>query len=234
VGLTSLDVDTLGEDLVLLSIRPGSGRLKADHRLEYVLMGSELIRLAAHGRLEFQSGRIVVTDATLTGDALLDAALRSLARARRPAKARSYLLRYRSGIRLAYLNRLVAAGAVRCQPRWITRTRWFIADQARAVDARERLDAIALSPGQIDATQAAYGGLAAAIGQLRVLYGGSAARPVRKRMAQVARGQWTADAVTWADATPGADTQAAIDARIRAATQPVLKAIAAAASASGG
>ncbi len=73
-------MDTLGEDLVLLYIRPASGRLKARHRLEYGLMGSELIRLAGHGRIEFHGGRIVVIDAAPTGDAQLDTALRSLAR----------------------------------------------------------------------------------------------------------------------------------------------------------
>jgi Golgi phosphoprotein 3 (GPP34) len=224
----------LGEDLVLLSIRPASGRLKADHRLEFVLMGCELIRLAAIGRLELQGGRIVVADATPTGDTQLDAALHRLAQARRPPKARSYVLRYRSGIRLAYLNRLAAAGAVRSESGWLTRSRWLIVDQARAADARQRLDAIALSQGQIDATQAAYGSLAAAIGLLRSLYGRPAARPVRKRMAQVARGRWTADPVAGADGPPSTETRAAVDARIRAATQPVLKAIAAAASTSGG
>ena len=131
-------------------------------------------------------------------DAQLDTALRGLARARRPVQARSYLLRYRNGIRRAYLDRLVASGVVRRQRGWITGTRWFIADQARVADARARLDAIALSPGQIDAAQAAYGSIAAAIGLLRFLYSGPAARPVRKRMSQVARGQWTA-AVTTAD-----------------------------------
>jgi hypothetical protein len=41
------NVDTLGDDLVLLSLNPRSGRVSTVRKIGYGLMGSELVRLAA-------------------------------------------------------------------------------------------------------------------------------------------------------------------------------------------
>jgi hypothetical protein len=62
-------VQTLGEDLVLLSINPRSGRLGNATQLRFGLMGSELVRLAASRRVDITDGRIVVLDGGPTGDA---------------------------------------------------------------------------------------------------------------------------------------------------------------------
>jgi len=72
----------LGEDLVLLSIRPRDGKLMTWGRIDLGLMGSELVRLAAAGRAGITGGRITVLDPTPTGDTELDAALLSLIDAR--------------------------------------------------------------------------------------------------------------------------------------------------------
>src|SRR5215472_3228633 len=53
-------MDTLGEDLVLLSIGADSGRVRTAQKIGYGLMGSELVRLAASGRVDVQAGRIIV------------------------------------------------------------------------------------------------------------------------------------------------------------------------------
>ena len=53
-------MDTLGEDLVLLSIRPDNGTIATKSRLGYGLRGSELVRLAATGRVGITGDRIVV------------------------------------------------------------------------------------------------------------------------------------------------------------------------------
>jgi Golgi phosphoprotein 3 (GPP34) len=67
-------MQTLGEDLVLLSINPRSGRLANATRLRFGLLGSELVRLAASRRVDITGGRIVVLDSGPTGDRELDAA----------------------------------------------------------------------------------------------------------------------------------------------------------------
>jgi len=53
-------MDTLGEDLVLLSLSPDSGRVRTAQKIGYGLMGSELVRLAASGRVDVQARRIIV------------------------------------------------------------------------------------------------------------------------------------------------------------------------------
>ena len=53
-------MDTLGDDLVLLSLGPDSGRVRTAQKIGYGLMGSELVRLAASGRVDVQAGRIIV------------------------------------------------------------------------------------------------------------------------------------------------------------------------------
>jgi hypothetical protein len=45
-------IGTLGEDLLLLSIRPDQGKIATVPRIDYGLMGAELVRLAGSGRPE--------------------------------------------------------------------------------------------------------------------------------------------------------------------------------------
>jgi hypothetical protein len=49
------NVDTLGDDLVLLSLNPRSGRVSTVRKIGYGLMGSELVRLAAAGSIRKES-----------------------------------------------------------------------------------------------------------------------------------------------------------------------------------
>jgi Golgi phosphoprotein 3 (GPP34) len=182
-------VDTLGEDLVLLSLSPHSGRVTTAEKIGYDLVGSELVRLVAMGRVGIQSGRVSVLNAEPAGDAQLDAALADIARARRPPKAEHWVGRPRRGICAAYLELLAAAGCV--QKRGGLLTRWRVANAPRLAEARARLDAVATSAGRIDLGQAAFGGLAHAIGLDTVLYPGWGNRAIRKRFQEVAKGQWT-------------------------------------------
>ena len=54
-------LDSLGEDLVLLSVSPG-GKVTTAHQIGFGLMGSELARLAAAGKITIAAGRVDVTD----------------------------------------------------------------------------------------------------------------------------------------------------------------------------
>ena len=212
-----MPVDTLGEDLVLLAIRPGNGKIAARERLGYGLRGSELVRLAASGRVGITGDRIVVLDGGPTGDERLDAALASLARPRRrPLRPKAWVGQPPSGICDAYLARLAAAGAVREERGkllgFIPVSRWRIADPARAADARARLDAIVHAPGQVGIAQAAYAGLASASGLGPVLYPGPAGRPLRRRLEQIAKGELTRPAARQAGQAAQAATRITADA----------------------
>jgi len=189
-------IGTLGDDLVLLSVWQGGGRVSAPHVTGVGLMGAELVRLAAAGRIDIASGRITVLDPAPTGDAEADAALASLAAQRRPPRARVWCSRPRRGICDAYLARLAAAGVLRAEQQtrlgFIRVTRWQVTDTARAAGARARLDAIAQGTGPVDLGQAAFGGLAHAIGLAGRLYPGRDGRDRRKRLELVADGGLTA------------------------------------------
>jgi hypothetical protein len=223
-------LSTLGEDLLLLSVRPQDGRIMTLQRISYGLMGSELVRLAAAGRVDIVSDRIVVRFAAPTGDAELDVALASITQARRPPRPRAWVGRPRRSIRDEYLARLVSAGALHTERGGIFGgIRYRIAAPDRVAAARSRLDGIAQSSGPVDVTQAAFGGLAHAVGLDRALYPGFGARPLRKRLTEIATGKWTAAAPGAAAVGPAtaavfAAAAASSDAAIRAATAAATQA----------
>jgi hypothetical protein len=84
-------METLGDDLVLLSIRR-NGVIGTAARLRFGLSGSELVRLAALRRVDIDGGMITILDEAPTGDALLDEALASLQGA---LKAKTWVARDR-------------------------------------------------------------------------------------------------------------------------------------------
>lgn len=102
-------MDTLGEDLVLMSLGPDSGRVRTAQKIGYGLMGSELVRLAASGRVDVQAGRIIVLGGAPTGHAELDAAPASIAASRRLPRAGRWVGHPRHDICASYLERLASA-----------------------------------------------------------------------------------------------------------------------------
>jgi hypothetical protein len=182
---------TLGADLLLLSIRPRDGKLMTARRIAHGLMGSELIRLAAIGRIDIAGNRIVVRDPAATGDAELDAALSSLVGLLRPPRPEAWVGLPRRRILNAYVGRLTAAGVLRVEPgRRFGGPRYRITAPERLADARSRIDAVANFPGrQVDVGQAALAGLASAIGLGSVLYPGQAGRPRRAHLARISSTQ---------------------------------------------
>ena len=205
-------------------------------------MGSELVRLAALGRVSVDERRITVLNGFPTGDAELDAALASLAGGQQ-MRPKTWVGHRRRGIRDAYLERLVATGALRCDRSGLLgRKSWVVTAPQRADRARARLDAIAHSTGPVDLAQAAFGGLAHAVNLDRHLYPRLADRPLRRRLAEVGTGKWTriaVDAVGSAahaasDAAAQAAVQAAADAAVQAAVQASTTAAIAAAADSAG
>jgi hypothetical protein len=235
----AMDVlDSLGEDLVLLSVSP-DGKVTTAQQIGFGLMGSELVRLAAAGRITITGGRVDVGDHSPGPgpflDPFLDAALASLDGSRRGVKAKVWVSHPRRGIAEAYLERLAATGVLRAERG--TRlgifpvTRWRITDAGRVAEARARLDAVALSDGPVSTAQTALAGLAYATGLGTVLYPGRGNRQVRARMERIAKGHEVADAAgasgdaaSQAMAAANQATRAAVDAATAAATQAAIDA----------
>jgi hypothetical protein len=229
-------MDELCEDLLLLAARP-DGTLTLPTNLRFGVAGAELVRLAAARRVDIERGRIVVLDTAPTGDALLDAALDSMAGGRRGGpSAKAWVARHRPGLVHFYLGRAVDAGILRGERGtrlgFIPVTRWLVADTARAAQARARLEAVAASTGPVSQEQAALGGLAAAAGVAHVAFPGRAGMAARKRLREAGKREPAAVAATSAAAAAAsataaatnAATQAAMDAAVRAATDAAVSA----------
>lgn len=231
------DVDWLSEDLLLLALDAGRGRgLGRAYLISYGLMGADLVRLAARGRIDIIGDQIVVRSPAPTGDAELDAALARIGEPASPPRPGDWVQRPHPRICGWYLERLMAAGVICAQSRFGI-TRWRITQTGRLAEARQRLDLIACSAGPVDLSQAAYAGLACAIGLDQLLYPGRRRRAERDRLREIAAGRWTtapamaSDSPAAAAASPDAGSgprRAAVDAAtlaaIRAATDAVARA----------
>ena len=221
---------TLGDDLVLLSIR-ANGAVGTADKLRFGLSGAELVRLAALRRAGIERGRIVILDQMPTGDALLDEALTSMAAGRRPPTAQAWVARRRGDLPRRYLDRLADAGTIRAAHRkalgFIPLTRWAVADAGRLAEARARLDAIAYGPGGASSEQAALAGLASAIGLPSVTYPGWAGRGARRRVTSAGRsgGPATPAAKPAGDAADVSDDATSAAAAAAAATKATRAAV---------
>lgn len=131
---------TLLEEVVLLGIDEESGvpRPTARSVLDLVVAGAALMELALLGRVDSDLETTSVTDATPTGEPLLDGVLAALATSGPgPTADRvSEIAAYGAELREKALDRLVARGILRCQE---GRILWIFRDRRYpVVDGRER------------------------------------------------------------------------------------------------
>lgn len=224
------DMELVGDDLLLVAVRE-DGTLAVREKLRFGVAGAQLVTLAARGRVDIQKGRIIVMDASPTGDPLLDAALGSMAERKRPPTAKAWVARNRPGLVESYLDRLATAGTITARHHRVlgmfSATRWDVTDPARRDQARARLDAIATGAGDVDLAQAALAGLADAIGLAALYYRGKE----RKRFKTAAQAH--VDAAGTSDAVRRA-AEAANAAAISAATLAAISATNSAACSGGG
>jgi hypothetical protein len=217
-------VDSLCDDLLLLTVFAYRGRLAQAYAIGNALMAAELIRLAARGQIDIVDDVIVITAEEPTGDYELDVALVEIGEWDGPPRPEEWVAQPRPRIWGSYLDRLEAAGAVRAQTRF-SATRWLITDASRLAEARGRLDSVAASVGEVDLDQAAYAGLACAIGLDFRLYRGRAQSAERDRLREIAAGRWTASPIAESDfgdsvgTTSLAAIEAVTQAAVRAASQ---------------
>jgi len=222
-------METLGDDLVLLSILP-SGVIGTAAKLRFGLSGSELVRLAARRRIGIERDQIVVLDQAPTGDVLLDEALASMEDS--PA-AKEWVGLDRDELVRRYLERLAAAGTIQLQQRkalgFIAVNGWTVLDPGRMAVARAPLDVIAHGAGVAGLPEGALAVLATAIGLPPLIYPGFRGAAARRRIARAARDSRSAAEMTQAVSTavagtPDAVTLAATDAAVRGATDASVRA----------
>jgi Golgi phosphoprotein 3 (GPP34) len=187
---------SLAEDLLLVAIDPATGVLRCRGNLRYGLMGAELLALVSSGLIEEANGQIYVLagGGRSSGDPDADGALVGLVAAKRPPRIRVWVSRPRRLIMEDYLDRLIAANAIRREGGRF-RARWPVADHSRAAALRTRLDTIAFGSGAVDPPEVAFAGLVTAVGLERLIYRASDQRQVRKRLREICKSNAITEAV---------------------------------------
>lgn len=219
------------EDLALLLTDDATGRTLTDAArvdlslggaLLLDLIGAGLVRITGPGE-EVKPGRVVVTGAAPSGDAMLDAGVAQLA-GRRPAKPQEVIQRLRKDLRPAVYQRLAARGIVRASEERILgifpTTRWPAVDSAHEARVRAALLDVLVggrTPTPLEATLIA---LLHAIGQVPKVVPTDALskRDLRSRAKVVAEGNVAGDAVMQAVSAVQAGITAALAATAAAAS----------------
>jgi Golgi phosphoprotein 3 (GPP34) len=244
----------LMEDLIVLAVGlkpkagPNTGVLPL--QFQYGVRGAELVTLTMAGRVTVGNGRIEVRDATPLPDPLPNLALSQLV-ASGGAELGSWMTNTPSLYLTNYFERLRTAGALSDVRVWLLyiarRTGYLVVDQNYFRDVCMRLHAAVMSPGPIDAAQAALAGLVHAAGLAKWAYPGAANAAVRDRLKQLAEGNpASAASASAASASAGPGTRgvpvnddpnrwfnepaggigtAAIEAAVRSATEAAVHAV---------
>ncbi len=212
----------LPDELLLLALDDERGTRAHATELEPGLAGAVVLDLALRGRLDVPDKTVRVVDATPTGDAVLDRALQTIADAPKPRAPKWWVGHLQKGVREQVADRLVASGALRRDEQkllWIFPvTRLPAGDPGSESAVRARLDAAVLRGVTPDDRTAALAALVHATNLRSTVFPGADRRAVKKRLADLAEGQWAAEAVRRAVQEMAAATTAAATAATTAAT----------------
>lgn len=214
----------LADELVLLAFNDEGDAEISSYSLNLSLAGSVLLDLALAGKFDVDgAGKIIVTDATPTGDQVLDEALGTVSNDKKTRTPREWVAKL-NGDKLPdrVLDDLVDAGVFsreKDKVLWVfPRTRYRTADGVQAPqegDARRRLDAALDGPDPVPPRTAALAALVQAAGLSGKVFDGRKGRDVKRRIkemteASVASGQWASDGVRKAIEEVEAGVMAAI------------------------
>jgi hypothetical protein len=185
----------LVDELLILTINP-NGRIAWTGGLDFALAGGVLLELALAERIDIVKGRPTVIDPRHRGDAVLDEALDAIAAHRRRTKA--WVSRLSRGLRKRVLAHLAAAGVIHVET---TRTlgifpmvRYPVNDTGFAVQVYGRVAAAVDGADPVDPRTAALCSLIVSIGLERRLFP-DRTRAARRRLIEIAKGDWAGEAV---------------------------------------
>lgn len=223
----------IAEDLLLLVTDDESGRLAAPaEQVDLGLGGADLLELTLMNRVdlagegdEVKAGRLVVRDASATGDEVLDAALATVAahRGKRPSVVLGPLAKH---LRRTLYERLAASGVVRAEESTVLGIfpshRWPAQDASHEQEVRRQLVRALVEAGSPDPRTAALVSLLHALGcEHKVIDPrghGLTKRSLRERAGEIAEGDWASEAVH----TAISQMQAAVFAAVAASTSAVV------------
>jgi hypothetical protein len=205
---------------MLLLLNDRSGRpIVGSVQLDHALAGAVLLELANTGRLspagpddDAKEGRLLVRDASATGDPVLDRALARLET--KPFRARRAILSLAKGIRKAVREQLVANGLLHRQDSTllgvIPYKSWSLTNTDRKRQLHERLTAVLLHGETPDAH---VGGLVVLLDAIRAVSRtvDGDRKQIRARAKEIAAGDWAGVAVRQAVRAVNAATAAALN-----------------------
>lgn len=191
----------LAERLLMLAYKDdGTPEGDAD-AVDYGLAGAALMDLMLAGRVGVDDGRVVVGDATPTGDPVLDEVLATIAAAEEPQPPQEWVRRF-PHLRERLLDRLVERGVLRRERDKVLlvfpRTRYPAstgAEPAVETETRQQLQSAVDGPGPVEPRIAALCALVRAAGLEGVVFPGRPSEQLRDRLAAVASSAWPDRAV---------------------------------------
>lgn len=200
----------IAEDLLLLLTDDATGRPQADSvKLPHALAGAILLELALAGKVDVagdnarvKAGRLVVTDASPTGDAVLDEALATIGE-REGKKPQDVLGKLQKGLRDKLYERLADRGILRREQDKILglfpRTSWPAGDQAHEQHVRAAIAEALVHGRQAEPRIGAVISLLSAVDAVTKVVDPNAygleKRELKRRAKDVAEQTWASEAV---------------------------------------
>jgi hypothetical protein len=211
----------IAEDLLLLVTDDATGKpIVGSTELEHALAGGLLLELAMSGRVDVEKGagfgrgdRVVVTDASPTGDSVLDDALSRVAE--KPRKPDSVVAGLRKGLRARLYERLADQGILRTEQGRVLglfpSTRWPAVDSAHERRLRQELHDVLVVGVEPQPRTAAVVSLLHAIKAVPKVVGSREDKKAAQARAKaITEGAWAAAAVRKAVDAVNAATVAAV------------------------
>ncbi|HEY8611605.1 MAG TPA: GPP34 family phosphoprotein [Roseomonas sp.] len=186
---------TIPEEVLLLTLDDETGRPLGvpAQAVSLALAGAALMELALSGRLDSDPDRLFVTDATPSGDVLLDEVLARIGAEPSARDSRWWMARIAReapGMRRALLDRLVARGLLHARESrrfWLLPDRRYSkADGAASSATRARLRSVLLEGGIPEPRDSLMTGLCRATGLVALLLSEPEAEAAAARIAAVA------------------------------------------------
>lgn len=215
----------LAEELLLLALEDESGRINqaASTTLPFGLAGAMLMDLTLRERLGMEGDRVVVLDASPTGDGVLDSALWEIEADEKSRKAQHWVRKlggWRPKDRVT--EQLLERGVLRLQEDYVL---WLIPynrhlpmDTSAELELRARLRDIVINGRTPDARSAALLSLIKSCNLVEDVFGRADRKRVRERLDEISERELINTAVSDTVAASQAATQAAMSASVIAAT----------------
>jgi hypothetical protein len=208
-----MDDPRLALELVLLGADPAGRIAGRNPGFDYALAGAVLLDLALAEKIDVVDKRVVPLDRQPPGDAVLDEAIGTIAASRR-RRPKDWIPRLARRLRKRVLAQLVRDGAVRAELVHVLRIFPSVRYPATApsVVARlhRRVHEAVLGGGRPDPRTAALCSLIGPAGLDRRLFPDVPRREIRRRLDEIAQGNWASAAVRAAVRDVQAATAAAV------------------------